>query len=169
MVEYLQLAHNVRHSETGIPVAEIVHNFGRADELNRDDLVRLCRSIARVCGLEVRDPLSVPAETTERQETTALPEDVKLIRTLELGVPFVDIKLCVFALLIERVAELKCKEPWPQIKRTLATLQATEFHTPKFRFFQRNEPSSELLRELKSLEIPIPKTVLNLQSTTSNT
>lgn len=89
VVEYFQLAHNVRHSETGSPVAEIVHNFGRADELNRDDLVRLCRSIARVCGLEVRDPLAVPAETTERQEATALPKDVKLIQTLELGVPFV--------------------------------------------------------------------------------
>ena len=89
MVEYFQLAHNVRHSETGSPVAEIVHNFGRADELNRDDLVRLCRSIARVCGLEVRDPLAALGETSERQETTALPKDVKLIRTLDLGVPFV--------------------------------------------------------------------------------
>jgi transposase len=78
------------------------------------------------------------------------------------------IKLCVFALLIERVAELKCKQPWPQIKRTLATLQASEFHTPNYQFFQRNEPSSELLRILKSLEIPVPKVALNFQSTPSN-
>jgi transposase len=78
------------------------------------------------------------------------------------------IKLCVFALLIERVAELKCKEPWPQIKRVLDTLQASEFHTPKFRFFQRNEASPQLLRKLKSLEIPMPKVVLELQSNPSN-
>jgi transposase len=78
------------------------------------------------------------------------------------------IKLCVFALLIERVAELKCKEPWPQIKRSLDTLQASEFHTPKYRFFQRNEASAQLSRKLKSLEIPMPKAVLELQSATSN-
>jgi transposase len=78
------------------------------------------------------------------------------------------IKLCVFALLIERVAELQCKDTWPKIKRTLATLQASEFHTPKFRFFQRNEPSTELLRILKSLLIPMPKVVLDLQSGPSN-
>jgi len=89
VVEYFQLAHNVRHAETGQPVAEIIHNFGRADELNRDDLVRLCRSIARVCGLEVRDPLALPAEISVSSETAALPQDVLLIQTLGLGVPFV--------------------------------------------------------------------------------
>ena len=91
VVEYYQLAHNIRHSETGNPVAEIIHNFGRADELDRDDLVRLCRSIARVCGVEVRDPLEssdgTPAPIGE--QPAALPEDVKLIQTFELGVPFV--------------------------------------------------------------------------------
>lgn len=89
VVEYFQLAHNVRHAGTGQPVAEIIHNFGRADELNRDDLVRLCRSIARVCGLVVHDPLTNPAETTGREDAAALPQDVKLMRTLGLGVPYV--------------------------------------------------------------------------------
>src|SRR5271157_3754573 len=91
VVEYYQLAHNVRHSETGNPVAEIIHNFGRADELDRDDLVRLCRSIARVCGVEVRDPLesSDGTPTPIGEQPAALPEDVKLIQTFELGVPFV--------------------------------------------------------------------------------
>ena len=77
------------------------------------------------------------------------------------------VKLCVFALLIERVAELKCKKPWPKIRQTLATLQASEFHTPKNQFFQCNEASAELLCILKSLEIPRPKMVLNLQSRAS--
>ncbi len=62
IVEYYQLAHNVRHERTGKPVARIIHNFGRADELDRIGLARLCRSIARVCGLEVRGPVKTPNE-----------------------------------------------------------------------------------------------------------
>jgi len=91
VVEYYQLAHNVRHSETGNPVAEIIYNFGRADELDRDDLVRLCRSIARVCGVEIRDPLDSSGGTPIPigEYPAALPEEVRLIQTLELGVPFV--------------------------------------------------------------------------------
>src|SRR5208337_2793550 len=93
VVEYYQLAHNVRHSETGNPVAEIIHNFGRSDELDRDDLVRLCRSIARVCGVEVRDPLDSSEATPTGEQSTALPEEVRLIQTLELGVPVVVVAL----------------------------------------------------------------------------
>jgi len=89
VVEYYQLAHNVRHAKTGSPVAEIIHNFGRADELDRDDLVRLCRSIARVCGVEVHDPLERVKTPVVDDRPPALPEDVKLIRTVELGVPLV--------------------------------------------------------------------------------
>jgi hypothetical protein len=90
VVEYYQLAHNVRHSETGNPVAEIIYNFGRADELDRDDLVRLCRSIARVCGVEIRDPFESPEATlTTDDQPAALPEEVRLVQTLELGVPYV--------------------------------------------------------------------------------
>ena len=89
MVEYYQLAHNVRHAETGRPVAEVIHSFGRADELERDDLVRLCKSIARVCGVEVRDPLALPEKVSTPEGTSGLPEGVKLVRTLELGVPLV--------------------------------------------------------------------------------
>ncbi len=47
-VEYFQLAHNERHPETRKPVAKIIHNFGRADQLDREELIRLCRSIAKV-------------------------------------------------------------------------------------------------------------------------
>ena len=89
VVEYYQLAHNVRHAVTGNPVAEIIHNFGRADELDRDELVRLCRSIARVCGVEVHDPMDRQEKPISRDQPSALPEDVKLVRTLELGVPLV--------------------------------------------------------------------------------
>jgi hypothetical protein len=47
-VSYLQLAHNERHPETGSPVAKVIHNFGRADKVDREALARLVRSISRV-------------------------------------------------------------------------------------------------------------------------
>jgi len=74
--EYYQLAHNVRHAKTRSPVAEIIHNFGRADELNRDELVRLCRSIARVCGVEVHDPMERAKTPLADDRPPALPEEV---------------------------------------------------------------------------------------------
>ena len=84
IVEYYQLAHNERHPETGKPVARIIHSFGRADQLDRDHLVRLCHSIARVCGLQVIDPLS---NTDDDKVDTApgLPKDLKFVRSLTLG------------------------------------------------------------------------------------
>jgi len=84
VVEYFQLAHNERHPENKKPVAHIIHSFGRADHLDRDDLVRLCRSIARVCGLEINDL----SDAVQRKSLTAgadLPGDIKLIRTLGFG------------------------------------------------------------------------------------
>jgi hypothetical protein len=57
VVEYYQLAHNVRDPVTRKPVAHVIHKFGRADQLDRNELVRLCRSIARVCNIEVIDRL----------------------------------------------------------------------------------------------------------------
>lgn len=52
VVRYVQLAHNVRHPETGSPVAEVIHSFGREDQLDREALGRLVRSIARYLGPE---------------------------------------------------------------------------------------------------------------------
>jgi len=67
-VAYYQLAHNARHPETGQPVARILYNFGRADRVGRDQLVRLCRSIARVCNLRVIDPLEEGAGDHGQEE-----------------------------------------------------------------------------------------------------
>jgi IS4 transposase len=47
-VAYLALAHNERDPDTGMPKARIIHNFGRADQIDRDALARLVRSISRV-------------------------------------------------------------------------------------------------------------------------
>ncbi len=46
-VSYLQLAHNERHPKTGAPTAKVIHNFGRAERVDRDALARLVSSISR--------------------------------------------------------------------------------------------------------------------------
>jgi len=86
VVEYLQLAHNERHPQTRKPVAKIIHNFGRADQLDSDDLVRLCHSIARVCGVTITDPFQ---QTDEGASYSPLPDDLKIGKTRELGCPVV--------------------------------------------------------------------------------
>ena len=57
-VAYLALAHNERDPETGVSKAQIIHNFGRADEVDRDGLARLVRSISRFL-----DPVEAVAAT----------------------------------------------------------------------------------------------------------
>ncbi|MGO1550436.1 MAG: IS1634 family transposase [Nesterenkonia sp.] len=47
VVRYLQLAHNTRHPTTGASTAQVVHNFGRAEQVDRDGLARLVSSISR--------------------------------------------------------------------------------------------------------------------------
>src|SRR5512144_134232 len=46
-VGYLALAHNVRDPKTGVPRAEIVHRFGRTDQIEHEALRRLVKSIGR--------------------------------------------------------------------------------------------------------------------------
>jgi len=77
--EYYQLAHNERDIKTKKPVAHIIHSFGRADQLDHNSLVRLCRSIARVCGLNVVE------HDTRLERKVDWPKDVKQIKTFEFG------------------------------------------------------------------------------------
>ena len=85
-VEYYQLAHNERHPESKHSVARIIHSFGRADELDREELLRLCQSIARVCDLKVVDLLDESqAGNLRGNYSHGLPKEVKTIKTLELG------------------------------------------------------------------------------------
>ncbi len=46
-ISYLALAHNERDPVTGTPKAKIIHNFGRADTIDKEALARLVRSISR--------------------------------------------------------------------------------------------------------------------------
>ena len=59
VVRYLALAENVRNAEKGYVEARVVHNFGRADRLDRDALERLVGSIRRVLDNEGTSGASV--------------------------------------------------------------------------------------------------------------
>jgi hypothetical protein len=50
VVRYVQLAHNERHPDSGHAVARVIHSFGREDQLDREALSRLVRSITRYLG-----------------------------------------------------------------------------------------------------------------------
>jgi hypothetical protein len=73
------------------------------------------------------------------------------------------VRLCVWALLVECVAELSCGKPWSQIREALDRLQATKFENSFHRFFHRNELDPETNKILKSLKIKAPKKVLEIE------
>lgn len=78
------------------------------------------------------------------------------------------VKICVIALLIERVIELTCDMPWSKLRAILNTLNATEFRTPSHQFFKRNQPSKALVQVLGQLDIPLPKSVLSITPLSQN-
>ena len=73
------------------------------------------------------------------------------------------VKICVLALLIERLAELRCEKPWSRIKQDLEGLQMFYFSTAEHRFFRRNETTEQVRSLLKSLDIQTPKLVQGLE------
>jgi transposase len=88
IVRYYQLAHNVREPGTGKIVPKILYNFGRAEELDCDALVRLCKSIDRVCHTGF--PESTPEQVAMPIVKASLwPEEVKILSSRELGPAFV--------------------------------------------------------------------------------
>src|SRR3954463_93093 len=62
VVRYLALAHNERHPRTGSPVAKVIHNFGRADKVDREALARLVASISRFLEPEQAGAAAAGAE-----------------------------------------------------------------------------------------------------------
>ena len=89
VVEYFQLAHNERHPVTRKPIAKIIHNFGRTDQLDREQLVRLCKSIARVCGLIITDPFDEKSSPGTAIGNVWPPDDLRIEKTVSLGTPMV--------------------------------------------------------------------------------
>ena len=61
-VAYLALAHNHRDPATGMSKAQVIHNFGRADQVDRDALARLVRSISRFLDPAEAAAAAVPGE-----------------------------------------------------------------------------------------------------------
>src|SRR5664279_3053793 len=59
-VSYLALAQNERDPVTGVPRARIIHRFGRADQVDREALARLVRSISRF--LDPADAVAASAD-----------------------------------------------------------------------------------------------------------
>lgn len=90
VVTYYQLAHNVWDKQARRSTTKVLYNFGRADQYDRDALVRLCRSIGRVCGVEVRDPLSGEEQDAE---VAAAVEAVEVLRARELGTTWTVLQL----------------------------------------------------------------------------
>ena len=72
-------------------------------------------------------------------------------------------KICVLSLLIERVAELKCGQPWTRIQRGLEELQISHFLTNSYSFFRRNALSSKVRNLLKTLDLSTPKLIDGLE------
>jgi transposase len=126
VVEYFQLAHNERDPKSRKPVAKIIHNFGRADELDRTQLVRLCGSIARVCGLSVTDPLE------DQQHGPGLVGDLKIHQTLAYGCPLV-IEALWERLGLKKVLSNICKEKDVRVdyERALLAMTANRLCEPE--------------------------------------
>lgn len=74
------------------------------------------------------------------------------------------VKVCVLALLIQRVAEHTCGRPWTRIRHDLASLQVAEYTTPVHRFFQASAASAEVTAVLKALAIEPVKRIVAVES-----
>ena len=74
------------------------------------------------------------------------------------------VKICVLALMIERVAELECGQSWHQIRQALDKLQVTEFFNLNHRVLMRNELPAKTTKVLKALKIKPPPQVLSLEN-----
>jgi transposase len=75
------------------------------------------------------------------------------------------VKICVLALMIERLAERACGRSWHQIHHTLDSLQVTKLFNLNQRVHLRNEISNGVRNILKKLDIKPPKQVLHLENT----
>jgi len=76
IVEYVQLAHNVRHPQKGYPKAEVVYSFGRREQLDIEALQRLVSSISRFFS---------PDQQLELQAKTSSPEPLEFVSSRAAG------------------------------------------------------------------------------------
>jgi len=131
VAEYYQLAETRWDPVKRHPTARIIHNFGRANAEQREALLRLARSITRVChgGVEAPAELAAPGEQIELEWARPL-GTVHVVRALweELGIGEIlrrherrrgrraPHELALFAMvanrLLEPLSKLACYEDW---------------------------------------------------------
>ena len=75
-VEYVQLAHNVRHPDKGYPKAELIYSFGRRENLDIEALKRLVNSISRFFS---------PEDQIKLQANAGSPEPLEFVRSRSAG------------------------------------------------------------------------------------
>lgn len=76
------------------------------------------------------------------------------------------VKLCVLALLLQRVAEIRCGESWRRIRSALQQIQAVPCETPNGFFIQRTRPPKEALTYLEKFKIQPPPKLIAITPTT---
>jgi transposase len=76
VVEYVQLAHNVRHPDKGYPKAELIYSFGRRENLDIEALKRLVNSISRFFS---------PEDQIKLQANAGSPEPLEFVRSRSAG------------------------------------------------------------------------------------
>jgi hypothetical protein len=78
------------------------------------------------------------------------------------------VKICVLALLMERLAEISCGQSWHRIRRGLEALQISYFSTAEHGFYRTNELTVNVRKLLKCLKISLPKPIQSIQKHTKN-
>ncbi|MEJ2166239.1 MAG: hypothetical protein P8X90_11960 [Desulfobacterales bacterium] len=78
------------------------------------------------------------------------------------------VKICVLALMIERIAERQCGMSWHKIRRKLEALQVTEFFKLNHRVLMRNELPAGTRKIFKSLNITPPRQVIRIEENSEN-
>src|SRR5438094_8593635 len=96
VVSYLALAHNERDPQTGTPKAKVIHNFGRADQVDRHALGRLVRSISRYLD---------PAEAT----AAAVPGQLDVLHARPMGSAYLADRPCPRPGICARIRPLAAK------------------------------------------------------------
>jgi len=134
-VRYYQLAENVWDKDKGCAVAQVVYNFGRADQLDRAKLERLAKSILRILGSEATLAADPDVELLDSWPyggvyvLEQLWRELEFDRVLGRGKPF---ERAVFAMTANRAlqpySKLYCHEQWLKEEVFLPTGQALKLH-----------------------------------------
>ena len=117
-VSYVQLAHNVWDPARQQPRAQVIHGFGREDQLDREALSRLVRSITRF--LEPDEALAAQA-----------PEGMRFLRSRPMGGAWVLDQLWRRLGVGEAIARVACgRRVTPLVERLLFCLVANRALSP---------------------------------------